>query len=222
MMDLKADVGAVIAICVIALAAVGIIIFVATKFVQWGKGKNITVANGKVTVGTGADMSIIAVIDESTKKTNRAFVDEQRDVLEYDLPDFFPAAVRLLTASKVRIPLYQSISENHFTKIFSNQDEYVEWRGRLMESIHSHIRVLVGRCRMELSQEIIDYYKTPEFEQFLERAMKRVEGQLRASALRAVNEKLSFYQRMPDTDRKKELVDKTEFYQRCLNEVRVK
>jgi hypothetical protein len=196
--------GNTVNIAIFAAVAVFGIIMLYTYFRRGGKLKAGSIEIGSTSIGVP-----IQRIDDTCKIKCREALNNLRETVLAELP----SANKLIceaVVDRVLNPLYAAISQNHFTRTFSDEKRNAAWIERVHEDIKRNIRVVEWHCDISCPE-----FHTQEFDEYLISLIERCRGLFVEPVIDACYAKIEAYQKS-NGESSKEWIEKNQDYIKAL------
>jgi hypothetical protein len=147
-------------------------------------------------------------IDRSLQNTCNRIVDKETEVFMGFIGLPFTKILSRVVYMVFCQVMYTRIYENHLTRVFSNQDEYIKWVNNIVETIMLQLLYIKNFADEAFDQEL--------FREPLAKAVTHVTKEFTPFIRDSVNKKLICYRDLEQTQKVKELIDKNEEYLRKI------
>jgi hypothetical protein len=191
-------------VAIIAVVVVFGIVMLYTYFRRGGKLKAGSIEIGSTSIGVP-----IQRIDDTCKIKCREALNGMRESILAELPVADKLVCEAI-ADRVLSPLETSITQNHFTKTFSDKEKNAAWVARVHDDIIRKIKVVEWHCDCKW-----DEFHTPEFDKYIIDLIERCRMMFIDPVIEACYAKMEVYQRS-GVENSKEWIEKNENYIRAL------
>jgi hypothetical protein len=210
MFPLQADIardlanGNTLNVAIIATVVVFGIIMLYVYFRRGGKLKAGNIEIGSTSIGVP-----IQRIDDTCKLKCRETLNGLRETVLAELPSTNKLICEAVV-DRVLNPLYASITQNHFTKTFSDEKKNAAWIERVRTDIVRNIKVVEWHCGASWPE-----FHTPDFDKYLTSLIEQCRQLFIDPVVEACYAKIEVYQRSCG-EKAKDWVKKNEDYVRAL------
>ncbi|MDR2820454.1 MAG: hypothetical protein LBB60_08010 [Desulfovibrio sp.] len=191
-------------VAIIAAVVIFGIVMLYVYFRRGGKLKAGNIEIGSISIGVP-----IQRIDDTCKLKCRVALNNLRETVLAELPSTNKLVSEAMV-DRVLNPLDISITQNHFTKTFSDEKKNIAWIERVHADIKRNVKVVEWHCDMQCPE-----FHTPEFDAYLRSLIERCRGLFIDPVMEACYAKIEVYQRSGG-ENSKEWIEKNENYIRAL------
>ncbi|MDR2078970.1 MAG: hypothetical protein LBP74_04520 [Treponema sp.] len=191
-------------VAIIATVAIFGIIMLYTYFRRGGKLKAGNIEIGSTSIGVP-----IQRIDDTCKLKCREALNNLRETVLAELPSINKLICEAVV-DRVLNPLYASITQNHFTRTFSDKDRNAAWIERVHDDIKRNIKVVEWHCDIQVPE-----FHTPEFDTYILSLIERCRQSFLDPVVEACYAKIEAYQKS-NGENSKEWIEKNQDYIRAL------